>query len=429
MAFVFFFLLLAPGIVSTRSHSVLSSAQAVHKFGVKHAHISWSARQETQKDTKRHLREQLLSTDDELQRNDQLKIMHITDAHVSLTDEDPPHTHRMYTAMLEVKDVVTNQQMHPKDQLAGLFKKAKAENVDLIALGGDILNFPSKSHVDWLLAQLKEHAPGVPFVYTAGNHDWHRENVDEASYDASRKRELLSTLRPLFEQSAASSEDDDGPFSGFTYGHLRQKGVDVLFLDNSNYQIDSEQLAFAQKHFSKDVNEHGPLLLLLHMPLFLDGVDLEPKEVCGHPAWGASTDNLAECEGRPKWPEEGNLNSTMAFLELVKTHTAPAGRVVAIMTGHVHKDFSNKVATGTPQTSLACSADAKGCSLLENWQVQDNAAGEAVQLTSLGAQPGLYTSSANGALQYSTLDAAEGGFRMLTVQRGEPDTPVINKII
>jgi len=390
-----FFILILPAVPS---RSVRSSPQVVHHFGAKHAHIAWAKDQ--------HLSDQSLSTELEDQ---EFKVMHITDAHVSLTDEDPPHTHRMYSAMLQVSDRTTHQPMHPKDQLIRLFKKAKAENVDLIALGGDIINFPAKSHVDWLLMQLKEHAPGVPFVYTAGNHDWHLENVNETTYDASRKSLLQSTLRPLFAASAAVAERDDGPFAGLTYGHLRQKGIDVIFLDNSNYQIDDEQLAFAKKHFSRNEMEHGPLLLLLHMPLAFAGVHLEPKEVCGHQDWGASTDTLSKTEGRPRWPEAGNLPSTMAFIELVKTHTAPAGRVVALMTGHVHQDFTNTLPTGTPQTSLACAAGTKGCTLDHSWDAK------AVTLLSKGVVPDLHPSRAIGALQYSTLDAAEGGYRMLTV--------------
>jgi len=407
-----FFILVLPTVPS---RSLRSSPQVVHHFGAKHAHIVWPQ--------DRRLNDQSLSPALSNELEDQeFKVMHITDAHVSLTDEDPPHTQRMYSAMLQVCDRTTGQPMHPKDQLIDLFKKAKAENVDLIALGGDIINFPSKSLVDWLLTQLEEHAPGVPFVYTAGNHDWHLENVDETTYDASRKRELNSTLRPLFAESVAVAERDDGPFAGLTYGFLRQKGVDVIFLDNSNYQIDAEQLAFAKKHFSRDAMEHGPLLLLLHMPLALAGVTLEPKEVCGHQDWGAYADTLSETEGRPRWPESGNSPSTMAFIELVKTHTAPAGRVVAIMSGHVHKDFTNTVPTGTPQTSLACVAGTNGCSLDHSWDAK------AVDIVSRGVLPDLHPSRATGALQYSTLDAAEGGYRMLTVRVGKPDTPVMNEI-
>ncbi|CAJ1327284.1 unnamed protein product, partial [Effrenium voratum] len=99
------------------------------------------------------------------------------------------------------------------------------------------------SEVSWLLQQLKEAAGGVPFIYTAGNHDWHLEFVDEPRYDSSRLPQLNSTLRPLFGHSTLGAD-------ALLYGHRRIKGVDVFFFDNSNHQINEEQLAYARQHLA-----------------------------------------------------------------------------------------------------------------------------------------------------------------------------------
>ncbi|CAJ1422957.1 unnamed protein product, partial [Effrenium voratum] len=106
-----------------------------------------------------------------------------------------------------------------------------------------------------------------------------------------------------------------------------------------------------------------PAVVLLHMPLALPGVDLPPKELCGHRAWGFASDELAEVEGRPRWPAT-NLKSTREFIELVQSHSAPSGRLVALLTGHVHRDFSSDLPLAAQMenvTHLACGADSRGC--------------------------------------------------------------------
>merc|ERR1711879_241497 len=130
------------------------------------------------------------------------------------------------------------------------------------------------------------------------------------------------------------------------YGKTAVKGVDVFFVDNSNYQVNQEQLEYLKENLEQ--NNSSPAVLLLHMPLKLDGTPpLDPKYLCGHPSWGASVDDLFVTEGRPRWPEEGNAASTLEFIDLVKKHSAPSGRLVALLTGHVHKDFSAKLQDGT----------------------------------------------------------------------------------
>jgi len=193
------------------------------------------------------------------------------------------------------------------------------------------------------------------------------------------------------------------------YGHRRIKGVDVFFFDNSNHQINEEQLAYARQHLA--TREAVPAVVLLHMPLALPGVDLPPKELCGHRAWGFASDELAEVEGRPRWPAT-NLKSTHEFIELVQSHSAPSGRLVALLTGHVHRDFSSDLPLAAQMenvTHLACGADSRGCRMGDIFDRH-------LKLLSSGLVEDHEPAKAKGALQYSTLDAAEGGFRLLSLR-------------
>ncbi|CAE7570898.1 unnamed protein product [Symbiodinium pilosum] len=386
-----------------------------HAFSSRFAQVAWTPRgEEVHRRNRLRNHDSFLEVVQKAAEDDELRILHITDSHVSRKDSDPPHTHRMYTALLSVEDKDTHQLKHPSEQLVRLLRRAREQKVDLIALGGDIINYPEADEVSWLVDQLTTAAPGIPFIYTAGNHDWHLEFTQEPRYDSARLKQLNATLRPIFDRSAVPRMGN----YGMLYGHVRIKGVDIYFLDNSNYQINQEQLAFARDHISRRSPEgSGPAVLLLHMPLALPGVNLPPKEVCGNPTWGASSDDLSEIEGRPAWPAEGNLQSTYDFIQLVKEQTAPKGRIVALLTGHVHRDFSTELPSASflfeNVTNLACAkssscrlgrANARHRDMLENMGTSELLEGESRVL-------------ASGAVQYSTLDAAEGGFRLLSVRR------------
>lgn len=332
-----------------------------------------------------------------------LSVFHITDSHVSLHDEHPGHTTRMFRAMAHTVDRISHMPTTPREEFVRLLQMACQRKVDLIALGGDILNFPTQEGVAWVLEQLEGPGCGIPFMYTAGNHDWHEEYLDaDRPYDSQRLPQLQSTLRPLFDRSVAPQQQ--------LYGHARIKGVDVLFVDNSNHQVNEEQLAFVQRHL--DRGTLAPALILMHMPLPLPGLDLPPKKCCGHPNWGADSDELWVMEGRSRWPEEGNLRSTGDFLKLVQAEATPSGRLVALLTGHVHEDFTNKIGGGSSHlpadkhTTLACDREQEGCSLgfVELEQDTGSASGkERLQ-------------GANGCIQYTSLDGAEGGHRLLVLR-------------
>jgi len=398
------------------------AATASHRFGPRHAEVFWHPGTVAS-----HSNDGVLRTDNQgtkvtrmLQRSasarhqvpDALRIMHITDAHISIKDDMPPFTSRMYNAFHQTRDHVTEDDTEPSKEFTKLLHLAKAEKVDLIALGGDIVNAPSADEVGFVLQQLRE--VGIPFVYTAGNHDWHIEgHPEDVKYDSARVHQINTTLLPLFEQSSTWVGDTHG-VQGKLFGHQRVKGVDVMFVDNSNFQITGEQLAFVQEKLVNTGNGL-PAILLMHMPLALPGVELAPKDVCGHPQWGAQSDSLSMTEGRPPWPEEGNSPDTKAFIRLIQAQAAPHGRLVAVLTGHVHRDFS----AGFQDSTSAPARPASNLTTLACDQAHPQCKLDASTVSSEGVDPEdreRYDAQASGALQYTTLDAAEGGFRLLTIR-------------
>lgn len=393
---------------------------ARHIFGQRHAQVQWGG-DSAADNLERRGKGRFLSA----LGGRQLSILHISDAHISLHDDLAPLSTRMHSAFARTTDKVSHHRTNPGEEFLRLLKLACAKQVDLIALGGDIINFPSEEMVAWVVKTLKEEACGIPFVYTAGNHDWHAEGLpDDDTFDAQRLPQLQSTLKPIYDASAA-------PLASPLYSATELNGVEVLTLDNSNHQINAEQLEFSRQRLARTA---GPVVLLMHMPLALPGVDLLPKECCGHPDWGAQTDELFKTEGRPRWPE-GNLPSTTAFMMLVRQQAAPVGRIVAVLTGHVHRDFGTELFDKTSAanvTALACDVKSNGCSLrmsAPGWSQERShhsssflyggasttaALAEVLQSGSaVGDKDTLM--EAEGAVQYTTLDAAEGGYRLLTV--------------
>lgn len=325
-----------------------------------------------------------------------IRILHITDSHISLSNSKEPLSTRMFSAFAHVHDSKSGADSTPQGEFLKLMDMAKAERVDLLALGGDMINFPAAGDVEWVLEKIL--STGIPFVYTAGNHDWHLEGASgDATYDAQRIPELKKTFWPLFKHSVTGSAAE-------LFGIIHVKGIDIIFIDNSNYQISNEQLSFFRKQL-QDRSHKTPIVLLLHIPLALPGMKLPPKLTCGHPAWGGAVDDLSEVEGRPKWPAKGNLQSTKDFLELVQQHAAPSGRIVAILTGHTHHD---------EVTHLACDNSNEHC-----WMGRDAAKGDSANES---------TRTARGAIQYTTEAALSGGYRLLTV-RGEvaPSTVLMSQ--
>ena len=82
------------------------------------------------------------------------------------------------------------------------------------------------------------------------------------------------------------------PGAGILYGCTMVKGLLLLFIDNSNYQVDDDQLEFTRLQV-ESVSKDTPIVILLHIPLMLPGATVAAKELCGHAQWGAATDTVA----------------------------------------------------------------------------------------------------------------------------------------
>lgn len=243
-----------------------------------------------------------------------LKIMHITDAHITVpAPEDSlvwDNCARMHKAYEHTKKHVSGKDVSRTDAFLQLLKTAKEKKVDLIALSGDIVNFPSPATVRFVYDELEK--TGIPFVYVPGNHDWHLEGKPGSS-DKLRS-EYVSALTPLYQ--------GENPMC---YSRIIN-GVNILCIDNSTYQISEEQLRFLKEELAKGL----PTVLVMHIPLF---TPLNDEGAMANPLWSSKIDFSYKTERREPFSDDGNKPETVEFRNIVLNHGG-----IVILCGHVHKN-------------------------------------------------------------------------------------------
>ena len=247
-----------------------------------------------------------------------IRVLHIADSHLSVPDESEKEYHqyssRMDNAYTSIQHYKTQQETTPEKSFLELMDLAKTQKVDAIVLTGDIVNNPSKSSVRFVLESLGK--TGLPWIYIAGNHDWHYEGM-QGSADELRRTWTENSLLPLY-------SGKNPLYSSHIIG-----GINFVAIDNSTYQVNEEQLEFYKNQTTRPI----PMVLLLHIPLYMprDG-ERDGISTCGDPRWGWDMDRNYEVERRERWSKNGNLPSTLEFVDLVKK----SSNLAAVLVGHTH---------------------------------------------------------------------------------------------
>ena len=239
----------------------------------------------------------------------------IGDTHFNYFDERDKEYAGNYARM----SGVTGKKVHlpsqaPHKYFEQAVDTAKKDGVDAILLVGDILSFPTLANVEYARKKLDE--CGVPWIYIAGNHDWHFEGLSGSSAEL-RETWVERRLRPLYEAG-----DDPMMFSRVV------KGVRIVAIDNSTYLLTRQQVEFWKSEAAKG----DPIILMMHIPLYSK---LGLKDSCASPYWGAAIDWAWKIERRPQWPEKATLE-TFEFRDAVLS----TPNLIGVFTGHVHRAMS-----------------------------------------------------------------------------------------
>lgn len=240
------------------------------------------------------------------------KIMHITDSHITIPDVTDSlvwdKCQRMHKAFENTNSHLSKKNIPRDEAFKMLIKQAIKQKVDLIVLTGDIINFPSKKSVEFVYQTLKK--SNIPFLYVAGNHDWHLEGSTGSS-DKLREQSLY-ILKPLYQNK--------NPL----YNASLINGINFVCIDNSTYQINKEQLSFLKNEIKKGY----PIVLLMHIPIF---TSFGSESTIGNPKWGANIDKSYLIEKREQWSAQGNKPETKKFRKLIMNSSN-----IIILSGHIH---------------------------------------------------------------------------------------------
>lgn len=270
------------------------------------------------------------------QVSDTLRLMVISDTHLWMSDErEEPfreYSARMAGAYNKTRHFKTGEQTNPEREFIRTLQLAQKYNVDAVALLGDMVSYPSERGVEWLKEVLDTTA--IPYYYTSGNHDWHYEGM-EGSRQQLRDKWREERLMPLF------GEHNPDAYT------VEIKGVRMLFVDDSTYEIQPEQLTAAQA----ETKSGKPFIMFHHIPFYAPG--RSTSYGIGHPEWGAATDRNYKIERREKWPEEGHKELDYQFYDVITS----APNLLASFAGHVHK-YGVDIIYGRPHYTVE--ANAKG---------------------------------------------------------------------
>jgi 3',5'-cyclic AMP phosphodiesterase CpdA len=181
-----------------------------------------------------------------------LKLMQVTDVHISVSVDAETNMmkyasrmHKAYTGPRRHFSQQTSKTTF--EYLDDVLQKAKAEHVELLLLTGDIVNFPSAASVAYVCDRLKK--AGIPWLYVAGNHDWHYEGL-EGSLETLRKTWTERSLSPFYEGR-----------NPLCYSAVI-KGINFVAIDDSTGKLSEEQIAFLRTQFQKK----EPIIVLSHIP-------------------------------------------------------------------------------------------------------------------------------------------------------------------
>ena len=189
-------------------------------------------------------------------------------------------------------------------------QQASQKKIDFIALVGDIISYPSHSGTEYIRRTME--TCGGPWGYVAGNHDWHYEG-EEGSQADMRARWTEKRLKPLYQ--------GENPLM---YAKT-VKGLRLLFVDDSIYQILPAQLDFLKRELARG----EPTVLLMHIPLHTPGRGI----ALGAPDWGWDTDRHWQVERRERWPKDGCGDTTKEFCRLALS----APNMLGVFAGHHHR--------------------------------------------------------------------------------------------
>lgn len=262
-----------------------------------------------------------------------VKILHVSDTHVTLTDlNDPEAAVEYQNARKALFAAEIADEVDSKERFDNYFDFADGIGADLVALTGDIIDAPTSGNLNHFKATLEKSK--VDHLYAFGNHDWTAEwlNATHGGYQSRQQRDLHV---PMFDGIIGEGEAD---VAVRDFGEFK-----VIAIDNSDNQVSAAQLQAVYEHLDGS-GDDKPVILLMHVPLYIESM---VNDVVG--MWGN-----AILMGSPS---TNPTYQTRMFCQLLESDQSP---VVAILAGHVHMDHVDDVSARNDTVQYTLGASYQG---------------------------------------------------------------------
>jgi predicted phosphodiesterase len=255
-------------------------------------------------------------------------FMHITDSHLIEVDdregEEVLEKHLRYNEqILRKKDYDLHGGTSTRYRVESVFNLCNFRKVDSTILTGDMMLYPSFANLEFLNQSLK--ILQAPYLFTLGNHDWHYRHL--AWNDETRE---------LYYPRFAEFTNNNPAFQ-----MQKIKGVKLITVDNSNYQITGEQLAFVREQLA----DGSPCLLFLHIPLYIPSLVEDIMDVWKAPIMMAAPG--WEPGPQKAWKVRETDPNTAEFHAMITG--GEYENLLAIFCGHVHFSHKDEFAPGRYQ--------------------------------------------------------------------------------
>jgi UDP-2,3-diacylglucosamine pyrophosphatase LpxH len=254
-----------------------------------------------------------------------VRMLHLTDTHIRFFDERDGERYQGcvdHRERLEKMHREQGTEPDPEKPFRESMALAATENLDLLALTGDIIHYPAPASVEFMVEQIA--ALGVPTMYTCGNHDVH---FTDEPVDHEIRLTRLAALQPLHNGDPDCAVREIG-------------GIRFVTVDNSVTMLSRKQVDFVHAQLKMG----QPTVMLFHWPLSLptlrDAVidHLGSPPMMGDPDWSP--------QSRTDWRQD--IEDTPETLEFVDAVTT-APNVVAAFCGHVHFNHVDAINTRAVQ--------------------------------------------------------------------------------
>ena len=243
-----------------------------------------------------------------------VKLLHVTDTHLSFEDPDVSYPH--HKAFAERNEGYINYFLQA-------IEYAKTNNMPILHTG-DIINFLSQANFDFA----EKHLSDVDYMIAAGNHDfcqvvgYHTENYIY-------KWENIKKIAPYLKNNM------------YFYSRVIG-GVNIVMMDDSYYSISEGQIEMLRAEAAKGY----PILLCMHVPIFeksLADAVMAEGQPCAYVVAPAD-------EYLAKYPDDRREqqiadSTTLRAVEYIKNEPL----IKAVVTGHTHINFEAKLDNGVIQ--------------------------------------------------------------------------------